>query len=130
MTAATRDIANSPVNYARNVRYWVWEGLDGDDVGAPAFVGEYSDLSVQISASGGSTEGSATTVLQGSNDPIAGTDPDNAEWANLVDIFENNISQTTGTLIFQVAAQPMWVRPSQSGGSSGDLDVIVKGTRS
>lgn len=102
-----------------------WEGLDGDDTGKPVNVAHMADKCVQLGAIGGDTHGGATTILQGSNDPNAGSNPANAVWFTLTDVFGSPISRTTAATLRQIAENPLWIRPSQSGGTSGDLDVIL-----
>lgn len=130
MTAAVRTYARSTVD--REVIVITWEGLDGDDTGTPVSVAGYTDKSVQIGAGGGATHGGATTVLQGSNDTRADpnhADHANAKWFTLVDPNGNAISATADKME-QVLENPLWIRPSQTGGSAGDLDIVLVCKRS
>lgn len=124
MTAATRT-ATTDNTTLRNGVIYTWAGLDGDDVGSPVLVADFPDKTVQIGTSGGTTDGGATTVLQGSNDPLAGATPASAEWFTLTDPQGNAISATTASILEQVTENPLWIRPHQTGGSSGDLDVVL-----
>ncbi len=128
MTVETRAATRSePI---QDIVTYTWAGLDGDDVGAPVMVANYPDKSIQIGVSTGQTHGGATTVFQGSHDPIAGTDPANAVWKTLTDTTETAISVTANSDVIQVLQNPLWVRPSQSGGTAGDLDIVLVCNRS
>lgn len=112
-----------------NVVHVVWSGLDGDDTGLPVNISKFSDKSVHIYALTG--HGSGTTVLQGSNDERADpdhTDHANANWVSLTDPQGNAISKTADA-IEQILENPLWIRPSQSGGSSADVIVAITGKR-
>lgn len=99
---------------------WVatWEALGNADVGSAIEMVEASDKSVQIIG----TFGGATVALQGSND--------GATWATLSDPQGNAISKTSAALE-QVLEHTRYIRPSTSGGTGTDVDVIVfmKGQR-
>lgn len=126
MAATVR--AYTKENPAHNCIIVTWEGLDGDDTGRPVRLPWESDKTVQLGAGGGNTHGGSTTILQGSNDVRA--DPDhadhsNAVWFTLTDPQGNAISRTTSALLEQVQENCLWYRPSQSGGTAGDIDVII-----
>ena len=107
-----------------------WAGNDGDDVGAPVNRDQCRHpLSVQIGAAGGDTHGSGTYVLQGSNDVAA--DPDHASyassvWTTLKDANGTALSRTTSDLYGPLRDEgPAWIRPSASGGTAADMDVVL-----
>lgn len=109
-----------------NVVQVLWEGLDGDDTGLPVRASKYSDKSVHIYSPTGA-HGSATTIIQGSNDPKADpthADHANAKWVTLTDAQGNAISKTADA-IEQILENPLWIRPSQSGGTSSDVSVSL-----
>lgn len=93
---------------------WIasWETMGNADTGTAIEMIEASDKSVQIVG----TFGSATVVLQGSND---GTN-----WATLSDPQGNAISKTSAA-IEQVLEHTRYIRPVTSGGTGTDVDVIV-----
>lgn len=107
----------------------LWEGLDGDDTGRPVMMADFSDKTVQIWAT---DHGSGTTVLQGSNDPRANpnhTDHASAIWATLTDIDGDPISATANAGPLLVRENPLWVRPSQSGGTNATTKVALIGRK-
>lgn len=125
MAAAVRT-PTFPKTKQTNVRHVLWEGLDGDDTGLPIKVPKFNDKSVHIFSPTGA-HGSATTIMQGSNDPKA--DPDhadhaNAKWVTLTDAQGNAISKTADA-IEQILENPLWIRPSQSGGTNSDVSVAL-----
>ena len=106
---------------------YIWEGLDGDDVGSVVKLPKYDNLTVQLGCAGGNTDGSATTVMQGSMDAIAEVTPASAIWFTLTekDTASTAVSRTTSAVLKEVKEKPLYIRPSQSGGSAGDMDVIA-----
>jgi hypothetical protein len=125
MAAATRTATKLDIGITGLAAYQ-WAGLDGDDVGSVVKLPSYDKLTVQIGTSGGNTDGGATTVMQGTNDPLAESDPANAVWFTLTEKSTGDaVSVTTDPGLFEVNEHPLYIRPSQSGGSSGDLDVIA-----
>ena len=91
-----------------------WETLTEADTGGGYIAGSLKPLVGSIQVIG--TFGSATIVLQGSND--------NTNWVNLKDTGGTAISLTAaGAAEFSTAMA--YIRPSTSGGSSSDVDVIV-----
>lgn len=106
----------------------LWPAMAGADVGSVVKLPHYKNLTVQIGANGGNTDGGATTVMQGSLDPVAETDPANAVWFTLTekDTASTAVSCTTDPVFKEVKEHPLYIRPSQSGGSAGDIDVIAQ----
>ena len=105
-----------------------WKTMTSGDVGRPVRLPYYSEKSVQIGAVGGNADDGSTTVLQGSNDAAA--DPDNANyassvWFTLTDPQGSAISRAGTAKIEQVMENPLWIRPSNSGGTTVDIDVIL-----
>lgn len=114
----------------RNCVVVTWSGLTGADTGKPISLSGFTDVTAMIYAL--STHGSGTTVLQGSNDPRA--NPNHAShasaiWLSLTDAQGNAISKTADA-IEVVEESPLWVRPSQSGGTSANVEVVLKMNRS
>ena len=112
-------MATTPVSIARvtdggvtNVYTITWEGVGNADVGAPAAMAGGSDRSVTMTG----TFGSATVVLQGSND---GTN-----WFTLTDPQGSAISKTSAAME-GIVELTRFIRPSSSGGTGTDVDVIV-----
>lgn len=93
-----------------------WEELTTTNSdGAKAVTVTHSDKCVQAV---GNFSGDATLVLQGSND---GTN-----WFTLSDQSGTEIALTTGDLGALVAENPLYIRPSLSGGDgSADVDVLL-----
>lgn len=127
--AATVRTPTFPKTKQSNLRKVIWEGLDGDDTGLPVRIGKFTDKTVHIYAL--TSHGSATTVLQGSNDPKADpthADHANAKWVTLTDGQGNAISKTADA-IEVVQENPEWIRPSQSGGTAADVIVAITAKR-
>lgn len=114
------------INMAGKMAY-LWEGLDGDDTGVPVKLPPYNNLTVQLGAAGGNTHGSGTYIMQGSNDPAVESDPTNAVWFTLTekDTASTAVSRTTTAIIKEVKEHPLYIRPSSSGGTAGDIDAIA-----
>ena len=115
-----------PKTKQSNLKKVLWEGLDGDDKGLPVRVGKYTDKTVHIYSPTGA-HGSATTVIEGSNDPKADpthADHANAKWVTLTDGQGNAISKTADA-IEVIQENPEWIRPNQSGGTSSDVSVSI-----
>lgn len=94
-----------------------WTGLTTSDTGAPVKLARFSDKTVHVKSGGGAGFGSgATVVIQGSNDGVT--------WVTLNDVFENPIS-IGSEAIAAIAENPFYIRPSVSGGTSPDLDIII-----
>lgn len=101
-------------NIAPGVNTVTWETLTEADTGAAFAPGSTDPLAGSVQVIG--TFGGATVILQGSND---GTN-----WVGLNDVAGNAISLTAaGAAEFSTAMA--YIRPSASGGSSQDVDVIV-----
>jgi hypothetical protein len=126
MTAATITAQKMNLSMVGMIGY-LWETMDGDDVGQVVKLPPYKSLTVQLGAGGGNTHGSSTTVMQGSNDPLAESDPANAVWFTLTekDTASTAISRTTTAILKEVKEHPLYIRPSQSGGTAADIDVIA-----
>ena len=94
----------------------VWEGLANGDTGQPYFGIDYPDKSVQIIGD----FNSETITIQGSNDP----DTSGQTWTSLTDPQGNPIAKTSAA-IEQILENPHQIRPSISGSSGGDVDVLM-----
>lgn len=117
------------IDKTKNYVIITWAGLDGDDVGVPVSKETcHVPINLQMGTQGGNTHGSGTYILQGSNDLTA--DPSDAGyassvWVTLTTNGVTTISRTTAALAVEVWEAPMWVRPSSSGGTAGDMDVVL-----
>lgn len=91
-----------------------WDNLASGDVGAAQSGVGLSDKTVQII---GTLDGGGIT-MQGSNDTAAGP------FFTLTDPQGNDIILTTSGLGEAIAENPLFIRPTTSGGS-GSLDISV-----
>ena len=111
-------IAIVATKHSRGSHSWLWEAMGDDDVGAaldPNGGGiNFADKTVQAVG----TWGSATFVLQGSNDGVV--------WFTLDDPLGDVISQTVDGLA-PVLENPLYIRPKTSGGTGTDVDVVLSG---
>lgn len=117
MATITAVITN--IDTANDLGYEVfWETLtSADTVGSAVQLWGAADRSVHVVG----TFGSATVVLQGSND--------NSNWVTLTDPLGAAISFTT-TGLKQVSEITRYIRPSTSGGDgTQDVDVYVLARR-
>lgn len=89
-----------------------WEAVGNADVGAPHEMAAWPDRTVQLVG----TWGSATIVIQGSNDGNT--------WATLRDPAGNDLSFSANGLK-AILENPRYIRPSSSGGTGTDVDVII-----
>lgn len=113
----------STVNHTRtepfginSVELFTWATMGGADVGDAIGFPQNADKSVQIDG----TFGSATVVIQGSND---GTN-----WFTLTDPQGNAISKTSAALE-QIEENTLYVRPSISGGTGSSINVRLLARR-
>lgn len=123
MTVVTQIDYN--VDVQDRTKVLAWEGLTTNDTGRPLNIGLWADKSVHFLGNFGS---GATVVLQGSNDPRANpahADHASAEWVTLTDPQGNALSKTAAGLE-QVMENVWWIRPSVTGGTSPDIDVVIK----
>lgn len=124
----TATIAASTINTVKGETTHLWATMDGDDVGSVVKVPDgTTSMTAQLGGQGGDTHGSSTTVLQGTNDPIAAVTPASATWFTLTekDTASTAISRTTTAILKEVKEIPLYVRPSQSGGTAADIDVML-----
>lgn len=93
---------------------WVisWPSMGNADNGTPASLLSASEKSVQVTG----TFGSATVILQGSND--------GSNWRTLSDPQGNAISFTSAGLE-AVLEHTRYIRPNTSGGTGTDVTVTV-----
>lgn len=107
--ATINPVRSSPAN---NIEKILWETLTEDDTAAHIMPGSIAGVVGSVQVIG--TFGSATVVLQGSND--------GSTWWSLKDTSGTAISLTAaGGADFSTAA--LYVRPSASGGTSQDIDI-------
>lgn len=90
-----------------------WANMGDDDTGAPFRQSFYSDKSVQIVAA---AFGSATLVIQGSND--------GNNYVTLTDPQGSPLSFTSAGLK-AVSELTEYIRPATSGGTSTDVTVVM-----
>lgn len=101
-------------NAAYNAKVWTWTGVSTADTATEVEPGGQEAIAASVQMEG--TWGSATVVLQGSND---GTN-----WATLKDLSGSDISFTAdGMADFSSAA--LFIRPSSSGGTADDVNVTL-----
>lgn len=91
-----------------------WETLTESDTAASHAPGGYEPAIASVQFVG--TFGGATVILQGSND---GTN-----WVTLSDVNGTDISATAAGA-FDFSSAMLYFKPSASGGTSQDLDVIM-----
>ena len=104
---------NGKGNFRQNGVYKVvWEAIGNADQGTPEQLSRFPLHSVQMSG----TFGGATVVLQGSDDGVT--------YFTLKDVTGANVS-ATGNARFDMENVPEHIRPSSSGGTGTDVDVIV-----
>lgn len=90
-----------------------WETVTNGDTGSAMNLGNYNDNTVTVTG----TFNSETLTMQGSND---GTN-----WSTLTDNTGTDIALTAAGMRL-IAEAPIYIRPSFSGSSGGDVDVIVQ----
>ena len=105
LTSADRNSVNGAI-----ILSWA---LAGADDGAPYSLPFSADLTFQVTG----TFGGATVKLQGSNN---GTD-----WFDLTKKGGTSAASVTAAGGFTVNENPAFIRPSTSGGTGTDVDVIV-----
>lgn len=121
---------------AFGVQHITWSALTGADTGRPVNISAFNDKSVQLGAgasnANGGIWGGSTTIIQGTNDKRGDpqdADHANAAWVTLHDPLGNNLSFTAAGLK-QILENVRWIRPSQSAGAAGNLDIIITAKRS
>lgn len=102
------------LDHPGSVRAATWGSLGGAEAGVAAYFGDKPDRTVQVSG----TFGSATVILQGSND--------GSTWFPLTKPGATAISFTAagGCAIVET---PLYLRPSSSGGTASALSIVVSG---
>lgn len=104
----------TPNRVTSGVDTYTWETITESDTAAAIYPNGTDPLAASVQVTG--TFGGATVVLQGSND--------NANWVTLQDVEGADISFTAaGAVDFSTAM--VYMRPSASGGTSQDVDVIL-----
>ncbi len=112
-------IAIAPTKLSRGSHKWLWEAVGDVDTGAPlgpdAGGIDFADKTVQLVG----TFNNATIVIEGSNDGVT--------YVTLTDPQGNALSFSADA-IEVILENPLYIRPSSSGGSgSADVDVIIVG---
>ena len=114
------EIAIVPVKISRGSHKWTWANMGNADAGealGPDGGGiAFADKTVQIVAA---AYGSATIVIQGSND---GTN-----WFTLTNPNNDDLSFTIGNQLEAILENPLYIRPSTSGGTGTDITVTLAG---
>jgi len=93
----------------------IWEGAATGDTLTPFVLQQQYGLAGSLQAVG--TFGGATIGLQVSND---GTN-----WATAKDLGGNNVTTTTAAGYFEISLSGAYIRPTITGGSGNDIDIIV-----
>lgn len=93
----------------------IWEGAVTGDTLTPLALEQQYGLAASVQAVG--TFGGATIGLQVSND---GTN-----WATAKDLSGNNVSMTAATGYHEISLSGAYIRPTITGGSGNDIDIIV-----
>lgn len=114
--AATAPVPTFPETGVSGCKQVSW-AMTGTSTCKPVKVSEYRDITFQAFG----TFGSATVVLEGSNDVRA--NPDHADyassvWGTLSDQGATAISGTSDIIPKRVQQKPLWVRPKSTGGTS------------
>lgn len=110
---ATIALTNTDRNSVNGVILLTWEALGNADDGAPFALPFASDITVQPIG----TFGGATVRLQGSND---GTN-----WHNMTQKGGTSALTFTASGLHSVNEAPAFIRPTTTGGTGTDVDVIV-----
>lgn len=92
----------------------IWEEAATGDTLNPLTVTQQYGLAASVQVVG--TFGGATVKLQVSNDGV--------NWADASDVQGNAISMTA-TGYFEISLSAAYIRPSITGGSGNDIDIIV-----
>jgi hypothetical protein len=100
---------------ARQAKSITWETLTSTNVDGVAAVVANAEVSITITVNG--TFGSATVIIQGSND---GTN-----WHTVKDVLGVAVSLTAAGMV-SLSDLPLYIRPSTSGGGgTQDIDVTA-----
>lgn len=91
-----------------------WEGVATGDVQDTLTVAGLAAAAASVQITG--TFGGATIVMQCSNDGTT--------WFTMKDAVGDNIS-ATGNAYFEFSTSALYIRPSASGGTGDDLDVVL-----
>lgn len=110
---ATIALTTTDRNSANGAILLTWEALGDADNGGAFTLPFAADITAQVIG----TFGSATVKLQGSND---GTN-----WFDLTKRGGTSAASVTSAGGFTVNENPVYLRPSTSGGTGTDVDVIV-----
>jgi len=103
----------------------IWENLAADVAGDSFTLAAHSDKTVHVF---GEFDG-ASVAIEGSNDPIAESDPDNADWQTLLDPLGNALSINSNDII-QLLENTLHVRPVVvGGGASTAVNVSIVGKK-
>lgn len=90
-----------------------WLLVPADSVGQVVFIPNHSDKTLDLWG----TFGGATASVQGTNDPRAVTDVENAAWKTLYDYSDTAISYTTAlSKMPVVSTNPLYLRVRVAGG--------------
>jgi len=114
--AAKEPEANGPDT---NTIVATWTGLGNAESGTPIKLASYQDKTVQVDGTFGSV--AATVVIEGSND---GT--------TYYTLTDNNAAAITGTAAYfkLIAENPVYIRPTSSGGTGTSVNVTLVAVKS
>lgn len=110
---ATINLTRADRNSVNGAVILTWEALGNADDGAPFALPYAADITIQAIG----TFGSATVRLQGSNDGV--------NWHALTQKGGTSNLALTSAGVHSVNEMPAYIRPSTTGGTGTDVDVIV-----
>jgi hypothetical protein len=114
-------IINYTTSYGSGMHFVLvqWDNMAVGDTGDPIMLPEWADKTVTATG----TLGGATAInLQGSNNKV--------DWFNLSDPQGTAINLVTGFPSGEaVLENPLWIRPSVTGGAANAIDVYVTCTQ-
>lgn len=96
-----------------------WSGLTGGDVGGVSPWPNLADKTVHVFGTIG-----ATITIEGSNDPLALDDPDNASWIVLTNNFAASLAFDEAGMAL-IAEAPLYIRPNAAAGDTDATVIIV-----
>ena len=112
-------IAITPTKITRGSHKWIWDAMGNADTGDALDPNggsiSFPDKTVHVH---GVNWGSATLIIQGSNDGV--------NWETLTDPSNTALSFTSDALKV-ILESPLYIRPKTSGGTATDVNVIIAG---
>ncbi len=108
----------------RGLKTTTWAAILAADTCAPVEIPHWMDRTVHVFG----TFGSATVLIQGSNDPRVLSAPGSADWQTIRDPGGNNLSFNAAGLK-AILELPRFIRPSTSGGDGTSSVTVVINSR-